>query len=107
VQQQTSGLGLEIGECEGRELGAAQCAGEPEQENRGVADPALGSAVDGGDDPPDVGDAERSGRATRRAADDPARAAAHLPDDVVVDWVRDTVGAVLVPDGRASRVDGR
>jgi len=50
VQQESGGLGLDLGEGERGELGASQCAGEAEQEECGVADPLRGAAVDGADD---------------------------------------------------------
>ena len=92
VQQQAAGLGLEVGEGEGGQLGAAQRAGEAEQDDRGVADAADGGAVDGGDDLAQVGDAERPGRPARGGAEDAAQSAADLADRVVVDRVGDSRG---------------
>lgn len=106
VQQQTTGLRLEVGQSEGGELGSAQGSGEAEQKDHGVPDTALGGAVDDGDDLAHVGDAAWSSRAAWCATDDPAQPAADLPDRVLVDGATDAVGAVLVPDGRAGRIDG-
>lgn len=106
MEQQTARFGLEVSQGERGELGAAQGAGEADQDQRGVADTADGGAVDGGDDLAQVGHTERAGRAAWGAADNPAQPAPDLADRVVVDRVRDAMGAVLVPDGRAGRVDG-
>ena len=106
VQQQAVGFGFEVGEGECGELGAAQRASEPKQDDGGVAGPAHGVAVDGGDDLPQVGDAQRPGGSARRGSEEAAQSATYLSDCVVVDRVGQPVAAVLVPDGRARGVDG-
>jgi len=98
-------LGLDVGQGEGGELGAAQRAGEAEQDQGGVPGAVRGAAVDGGDDPAQLGHGERAGRAAGCGAENAAQSAGDLADRVVVDRVRQSVAAVPVADRRAGRVD--
>lgn len=84
----------------------SQCAGEAEQDHRGVPDAPRSGAVDAHEDLAHVVDVERSGRAAWGGAQKAAQSAADLADHVVVEGVGKPVEAVLVPDGSASQVEG-
>ncbi len=106
TEQQTSGLGLDVGEGECGKLRTTQSTGEAEQDEGGVANALRSAAVDGGDELSDVADAERACRTTWGGAQDPAQSPADLTDRLVADGVGQAVAAVLVPDRGTGQVDG-
>lgn len=105
VQEQPGRLGLDVGEGEGGELGASQCGGEAEQDDRGVACSLGGAAVDGCEDLADLGGAEWSGQPCWCGAEGAAQPAADLADPFGEDRVVVSIAAVGVGERGAGGVD--
>jgi hypothetical protein len=80
--------------------------GVAEQDDRGVADPDRGAAVNPGDDLSDLVDAERASQAAWCRSVGAHEPAAHLPDSLGGDRVLDAGHAVDVSDGGAGHVEG-
>ena len=95
---------LDVGEGEGDELGAAHGGGVADEDDRGVADPDRGGAVDAADDLADLVEVEWSSEASGCCAVGASQAPADLADGFGGDRVNRSGGAVNVPDHGAGHV---
>ncbi|NYI80946.1 hypothetical protein BJ988_005594 [Nocardioides panzhihuensis] len=105
MQQHPGGLRFEVGEGEVRKLGAAQRAGETEQDDRGVATPSDSAAVDRGQQPADLLGPDRMSGSAWRGTEDPVKSTAYLPNRLGLGRVVQAAAAVPVANRGAGQVD--
>jgi hypothetical protein len=105
VHHQNSRLELEVGQGERGQLGKAQCAGEAQQGQSGVASALTRVAVDPGDDLSQLAHTERACRAARRGPHDLPQPTTDPAHGAEIDEIGPIVPPVLVSDRATGKVN--